>query len=421
MPPTRPGPPSRPARVLARAACWLVLLAGPACPAAAAPEPAVQVHGNERTATGYVVHLARQCLERSQAPAGEPALAELEQCLYNSRLFAEVSVTRPEPGVLDIVVDERWTLIPLPYARVDDGERSAGLFVMERNFLGRGKLAIAGYSTGTRGDGYVLMYRDPSILQSRFEGRTALSVSERDFLLREGREETDGFRERRRTESVGLGYRIGDTVPSLELTKDDMAYEAVEPYTPPENVSILRAGIELRHGEPDFRLYYSHGLAWRLNLAADVERSDEAARARLARTRLTLGLPATGDHAVTFRLEAGALDGGTKVDAFRLGRSRGFRGILPRSAWAGRFASFSADYRVPVRQLDLGTWTIAPFADLGWLRNRGGEGSERSYAAAGIGTYFFLKRVAVPGFGLELGANSEYQRTFASLSVGFGF
>jgi len=42
-----------------------------------------------------------------------------------------------------------------------------------------------------------------------------------------------------------------------------------------------------------------------------------------------------------------------------------------------------------------------------------------NYHSYGIGSYFFLKKIAIPGIGLVIGTNTEYQDSFFKFTIGF--
>src|SRR5690606_20478624 len=133
------------------------------------------IRGNTRTKTSYIEGLYSSCKEMEQ----DDDLELMEKCLLNSRLFSKVELNRNR-DITIVEVEERWTLIPIPYARSDRGENKVGLFLLERNLFGRGKMMVFGGAIGERSQSLFLMYRDPEILQSRYFGVFALNIGEEE-------------------------------------------------------------------------------------------------------------------------------------------------------------------------------------------------------------------------------------------------
>src|SRR5665647_501241 len=75
----------------------------------------VTVAGAIRTKERFIESLTEKCLERGDYRSWETVDAgALSQCISNSRLFRSVDVA-VGAAELKVTVDERWTLIPVPY------------------------------------------------------------------------------------------------------------------------------------------------------------------------------------------------------------------------------------------------------------------------------------------------------------------
>ncbi len=105
---------------------------------------AVTLADATRTKEQFVESLVEKCLKKGDYRSWETVDAgPLSQCISNSRLFRSVDVV---VGVAEIkvTVDERWTLIPVPYVYSSNDKRTAGLFLFESNLFGYGKTLSAG-------------------------------------------------------------------------------------------------------------------------------------------------------------------------------------------------------------------------------------------------------------------------------------
>ena len=111
---------------------------------------------------------------------------------------------------------------------------------------------------------------------------------------------------------------------------------------------------------------------------------------------------------------------GDERDLMRVGAERGFRGIPDSGAWVDRYLTLALDYQIPLWSSRIGTWTVAPFCDVGYLHQPTLEGSEEiTYSALGLGTYLFLRDLAIPGVGVYVGHNDTYQDYFFEVTIGF--
>ena len=95
-------------------------------------------------------------------------------------------------------------------------------------------------------------------------------------------------------------------------------------------------------------------------------------------------------------------------------------GVSPGVNIAAEIAAASADYHVPVGKTRHGTFTVAPFVDYGaykpFIADTGGN-----YSSYGVGGYFFINTINLPGVGLILGRNERFMGDFAAFQIGFRF
>ena len=393
-------------------------------PAMLQAQELAEVQGNTRTRTRHVEKLFEDCANEPEVRglAGEALASRLRQCLLNSRLFSQVEVVEAHPGAYRVWVDERWTLIPLPYAQVESGdERTVGGILMESNLFGLGKLLILGGSVSDRGTAYTLAYIDRGIAMSNWRLTMRTGQTRQALEHHTGDMVTDELLEMRQDTALALGYRFRRLTAAVGLARQDLRFEAVEGFARPESSASLRVTGELRFEDSDYRLFYDDGANLRLDMAWERDRTDAASSVRLVRFRAQRGATIGRVHALVVELLAGSVEGGTVADAIRLGARPGFRGILSQSAWAERYAAVAADYRIPVAQREYGTWVVAGFADAGAIVHRGATMRQIDHAALGVGIYLFLRKIALPGIGVEVGYNGQYRGAFGAATLGFGF
>jgi outer membrane protein assembly factor BamA len=174
----------------------------------------VTVEGAERTKDGTVKSLVERCLEKEQYTSWESIDTHiLGKCISNSRLFEGVQVRVHEPDI-DVAIEDRWTLIPIPIAYATDRKRSIGARVIDSNFLGYGKTVGIGGAVSTDGNAFSLSYLDPSVGFSNFTIKTSINQSSNEFDQYQRNTVIYAYRKKENTVLISLGYRI---TPTLEL------------------------------------------------------------------------------------------------------------------------------------------------------------------------------------------------------------
>jgi outer membrane protein assembly factor BamA len=382
----------------------------------------VTVAGATRTKERFVESLAEKCLKKGDYRSWETVDAEaLSQCISNSRLFRSVDVA-VGAAELKVTVDERWTLIPVPYVYSSNDKRAAGLFLFESNLLGYGKTVAAGGSVATEGNSFSLMYSDPAV---NFSDHT-LSImafrsnAELDSYVKKNIH--DGFNKSETGVFLSTGYRV---TPSLELSLSlgyaDRSYTQLDSFATPEDYYATSVGGRISYHNADYKLFYNDGLSGSIAWLSQVHRSDGKENLSQATISIQRDIPLFSSHALQLGLH-GVIqsDNGNRGDVAMYGRTKGYRGIEPNGLWTRRIAAVSADYQIPVAKTGQGTFTVAPFVDYGEYKPFV-EGSGSNYMAYGIGAYYFINLVNLPGIGLVLGRNEQFMGNFVTFQIGMAF
>ena len=123
----------------------------------------VRINQTKRTKQSLIKDLVYDCIEDERMDTWQEVVPEtIEQCLLNSKLFSRVTATVDVP-VIQVEVDERWTLLPIPYMYSSGDDYTFGLFLMENNLFGLGKKGGIGGNISANGNSFFLFYFDPSI------------------------------------------------------------------------------------------------------------------------------------------------------------------------------------------------------------------------------------------------------------------
>jgi len=110
-----------------------------------ADEITISVSGNKRTRTSYIENIINDYLAQNNIDSMANVDAQaLKDLIVDKELFSEVDVNIVG-NQIDIMVKDRWTLIPVPIVTAQSGQDTKfGLFVMESNLFGYGKTGVVG-------------------------------------------------------------------------------------------------------------------------------------------------------------------------------------------------------------------------------------------------------------------------------------
>ncbi|MFP4618805.1 MAG: POTRA domain-containing protein [Spirochaetaceae bacterium] len=176
----------------------------------------IEIRGNARSLDATVLRIAE--LEEGrilQKGSIERAALKLEK----SSLFAEVDIRvnsdAGEDRAVKIVIslEEKWTLIPVPFFASDGESFMGGLVVVEANLLGTGTQVVAGGMAGNSGlYGFTALVL-PSFLGSPWRLSSSLSGGETESEIRTpDNREALTFASRSAGGSFGLAYRITNSI-----------------------------------------------------------------------------------------------------------------------------------------------------------------------------------------------------------------
>ena len=383
------------------------------------PEPfAITIHGHERTHTEYIEKLVRDCLSGAAYPQ-QPGYLDtyMRQCLINSKLFEKIKI-QFSAKTIDIEVQERWTLIPIPYLQVNTGNsRQIGLIVVETNFGGKGKILAGGASLSNVGASYFGYYQDPAINYSNWRGDILADHVNQALRLYRQRNIVDSFTESTNGLLAGGGYKMSGLILSTHLGTRQRTFTAINGFEPPKNQRFGYVNLLSEYSNKDFHFYGNHGVSLRINATKQLVRNDHIPVAENADFAFSFERIVI-KHALQVQIAAGKLNGGAREDAYRLGGAKGFRGIERVGLWADRYQVIALDYQIPVESFPAGTVTVGPFNDYGIVHAAGPNGYATHYDSFGVATYFFLTAIALPGIGIEVGINKQFQGPFANLTIG---
>jgi outer membrane protein assembly factor BamA len=325
--------------------------------------------------------------------------------LVDSDLFAEVGVTAIPAGdgaEIVVTVDEKWTIVPIPFVSTNGSSFDGGLILLESNLFGRNKQLISAGFAGSGGVRGFFLYVDPSVFGSSWSTSLNASTGRSD----DSRERPDGVVLREYEldrQSVGFGVGYGLT-PDLRV-RSSLRYETWtiridDPrigQTPLENDAFFEPGLSI---------------AYDGTRAVDVLRVGPmvAAEGRYVtldegwetRGFASLGVPIAGTHRLRVLASGGLGDVPTLAEQTISGQD-GYRTLPYNAVTADRWGSGAVLYDLPVLSGGWGALVISHYWEAGGYTND--EVDPRLFWGPGGGFRVYLRQVAIPALGLDLAYN----------------
>ncbi|WP_255203632.1 POTRA domain-containing protein [Myxococcus sp. AM011] len=403
-------------------------LAGEVSVEGAAPTPAtlvgrierIDIQGNTRTQESVILRAMRMA-PGDVLTTGDAD--ELKRRLLNLQLFKSVEVlTRPEgQGVgLQVTVEERWTLLPIPVFSSGKGQWQAGVFAVESNLFGLRKTLVGGGMWGNRGGTLFSMYRDPSIGGSQWTSLLSFQFSKTDRERHVRDVIMDTYTDRRFDIAGTLGYQV---TPELNVGAGwfsliNKPLALPEGPETPQRGEVHGVSVSAEYLGQDFHFYFNEGLVARALYREGLGVMGSSRELRQVSLFASYTLPVFGNHALTLTAQHGQTRGDAFLDAQLLGGRTGSRGFAAGTLWAEMASSATLEYQVPLWSPSMLTLTAHAFVDVGRVEWRN---SLLKYVSPGVGVRTYVREVAIPAVGVELARDPLSGDLVTSVAVGFGF
>ncbi|OGH01996.1 MAG: hypothetical protein A2600_04620 [Candidatus Lambdaproteobacteria bacterium RIFOXYD1_FULL_56_27] len=381
----------------------------------------VRILGNGHSQTSYLEDLTRSCLGGHEALEPQD-LKEVQDCIGNTELFFEVKL-RAEPSLLVVEVKERWSLLPIPLVVGEKNQDTKyGAILVERNLMGLGKLLAVGGDSSKKSSTVFLRYEDKSLGFTPLYLRLTWAKIRRQALLYRGHEVIDGNDEDRLYQALDLGYHVTQAfTPTLLYEKLDKRYYESSGRAAWTDLSYQSLGVRLSLDLGNFRFYFKEGWQLSLEQLAQQWRSDGLSLDQKTLAKVQWQGATVEDQALQVKAEVFFSRKDDPRTASQLGSREGVRGVPAYGAWAKDYRFLSLDYQIPLGYSAQGVWTAAPFWDGGRIVLAQRNLETVDYRSYGLGTYFFLKEIALPGLGFLVGRNDPYESFFYKITLGFEF
>lgn len=385
------------------------------------PIAAIRVEGLRRTRAS-VVEQWIDCAVGT--PLSRCDLRAIHERIRRLAIFSQIDVAlQKTPNGAEIVIrlEEKWTLYPVPMLWYSPRTQLAGLILVEANLLGYNKGLGIGAVYSNRGWYTLAGYNDPNIgftnawaTLHAFLGSGIVENDARDASVEQSFDMT------RFDFESALGWTFWDRLSPAWTSVVRVARVGATHVAGGEPATDGTVGIQgfyLVYSDRRYRELYDEGL----RLSAEVQHAFPLDRTTPAYDDVSFDgkwarpAPLRGFFDVRAHAFVGPLP---IVFEERLGGLPGSR-TLPGGGLvaADRYGSLSVEWQVPFWTLSFGTASALVFGEVGrYARN---EQPAVTYGGPGAGLRFFLKRIAIPAVGVDVGYETGSRLVQFSVSVGY--
>lgn len=353
---------------------------------------------------------------------GEAEIDAARQRLLASGIFADVTVeavaTRngaSSVGDVDLLVtiDEKWTLLAFPFFSTGGGETRGGVFLLESNLLGFNKQLIGAGIIGTNGFSGFMGFIDPAVRQSKV--RASFTVAHSNDTLETTLPDGTPVRSYERTRSAaaaGIGYQFTERFEvgtTAQFSGMETNYLSGEYQSIPYRTLYLQS-LETRYRRTRIEgpLTYGTQAAARLSTSFDD-------RANLARVNAEYAWRAWNSHRMRIMVTAGVADVPVEMEEELSGRDL-FRTLPPDAITAADFGAGALFWDIPLYSASWGAVVGTVFGEYGAYQ---ADAVDRTfYGGPGAGVRVYLKQIALPAVGLDVGYNVYTNRFAAGFAIG---
>lgn len=354
----------------------------------------------------------------------EGLIDEVESALVDSELFAEVTVA-PRPaennGVdIRVEIDEKWTLIPIPFLATDGSSFRGGLILLESNLLGRNKQLISAAFLGTTGGSGFFAYVDPAVFGSSWTGRLSGATGRNEDLrvLPDGTTRVRSYEVEEQSAGLGVGYAFTRRLEA-GVGFDVRTYNVLSQSRGPAGADIPRLDERGAWIEPSARI------TWDGTSVVDVLRTGLEARLEgrwvsaesgwEARSRLGWSTLLFGGHRLRL-LASGALGDVPALAEQVISGRDGYRTLPYQEVSADSWGSGAVLYDLPVVRGDWGAFVLSHYWEAGAYTNETVD--PRLFFGPGGGFRVYIRQVAIPALGLDVAYNIPDDGFVFSFSLG---
>lgn len=341
--------------------------------------------------------------------------------LKKRNLFSSIEIkylAENDGTIVEIHIVEKWTIIPIPLFTSNGNKLSAGIYILETNFLGFGTTIFTGGSISTAGNSAIFGFVDPALLGT--DARLNLFFSYKKLIYETGDMDKDLFNEYRSVSRLarvdaGWSFPLGINAyisGGYRESATDNGYN--DSYNAPDTAKIIPLGFlfnidRLYHYE---YLYYGFKLdsGWYHGFNV-YDEGDYNYGQYIAQYSFKL----FSYHRLTLH-SSGAYGARPESMGERISGKTGSMTLPADIISSDRWINGAVTYEYPVLRFSWGAVTVLAFWEEGVFGS--GDINPTHYYGPGCGTLLYLKKIALPAMGFNLGHNMKTGGTEFSFYIG---
>jgi len=344
--------------------------------------------------------------------------------LKRKNIFSDIEVlyiNESGMAVIQIIVSEKFTIIPIPMFSSNSRNTAYGLYILESNLMGYGKNLFTGATWSESGWSGILGYTDHSLLNSDF--RLNLFLIHKNFIYQNGDPEgylLSKYKSRENVARLDLGYGFSSRYffyisgSHQMLTVDDNYSKS---YNIPESREDFRAAFLFNINSLKYYEYFYYGFRFNYEASEFIPLIKDSKRYYSTEINMDYSIKVLSFHRITL-YTAGYYGTAHGIARKRIGGKTGFRTLPADIITSDKFATGTISYEFPFLKYNWGAVTLLTFWEHGIFSN---EDKSYIFNGPGAGILFYLKRVAVPPIGFNYARNMETGNSEFSVSAGFTF
>lgn len=344
--------------------------------------------------------------------------------LKKKNIFTDLEITyirEPESVTIELSLNERWTIIPIPMYYSNGKTTTYGLFILESNFSGYGKTVFTGGTYSENTQSAIFGYVDPAILGSDFIGN--LFFLYKNSIDQNGTIEKDIYSEyksKQETARIDAGYEFMKAVRvylSGGYTAGIVDYEYSDSLNPPETSKYYIGGTVIKYNFLKYYEYLHYGLKGELKVYAHIPLEDRK-EYNTVDFKIDYTEKFFNFHQLTL-YSSGSAGNKPSVLEDRISGKTGTRTLPADIIAADNYINYSIVYEYPFLRFSWGAVTLSGLWEQGVYNQD--DSPYYSYYGPGCGASLYLKRIAFPAMGFNYAWNLKTGNNEFSINVGYSF
>jgi outer membrane protein assembly factor BamA len=345
--------------------------------------------------------------------------------LKKKNIFSDIGISyyeREGKAVIEITVEEKFTLIPIPYFTSNRHGWKFGFFLMETNLLGYAKSLFAGGTISSFGRTGMMGYIDPSIAGTNLTG--SIFSSYKDEIYQNSNMHNSIYSEYRAVKEMfklDMGYSFSDNFKWFASGGYEKA-RVIHSYKGSQNIpgdaKATFAGSTARYENLIHYEFLYYGPKIELSCYRHMHPSEAFRDYNSLKYKFEYSLRIWNYDRITVSSNGFT---GSRPPVFEetIGGKQGGRTLPADTVTADDYANYTVTYEYPFLRYSWGYITLLVLWEQGVYRNSNTDMSH--YYGPGTGMMFYLKRIAFPAMGFNVANNLVTKSVEFSINIGASF